>query len=152
MESPTGIPRVVASQVTGDNYYKGIFLSPTLKTPDSGLVHVPNPGSAKTPSLGKQSGGRVTSVMAPDEPSFKTSTEWDTQCEGVLAAQPRRAGTKELPSGLRLPSRLPPKVRLFQCAQRQAWIPDSGHLVIFWRVTNNLVSEAPFLVDTKGLF
>lgn len=66
MESPTRIPRVVPSQATRDNYYKGIFLSLTLRTPDSGLV----------PLLGMQSGGRVTSVMAPDEPSFKNSTKW----------------------------------------------------------------------------
>lgn len=90
--------------------------------------------------------------MAPDEPSFKTSTERDMQCEGILTAQHHRAGTKELPSGLRLPSQLPPRVPLFQCTQRQDWLPDSGHLVIFWRVTNNVISEAPFLVDTEGLF
>lgn len=43
MESPTRILRVIPSQVTWGNYYKGIFGSPTLKTLDS------EPGACSKP-------------------------------------------------------------------------------------------------------
>ncbi|XP_006778220.1 PREDICTED: protein Mis18-beta [Myotis davidii] len=75
-----------------------------------------------------------------DGSSFTTSMEWDTQVV---------KGSSPLGSAV------------FQCARCHAVLADSVHLawdlsralgaVVFSRVTNNVVLEAPFLVGIEGL-
>lgn len=105
MESPTRIPRVVPSQVTRDNYYKGIFLSPTFKT-----------SGACSKSGSRQ--GAITPFAKWREVDFCDGTWWTffqnfhrdgDRVEHAVVTGPRS-----------------PRCSLCQCAQRHAGLPARG--------------------------
>ncbi|KAB0355302.1 hypothetical protein FD755_021810 [Muntiacus reevesi] len=113
-------------------------------------------GIAKQPR-GDFCDGTKTAI---DEPSFTTSMEWDTQV--VKRLQPERCAVFRVPcSVFRVPCsvfRVPCSV--FRRAQGHGLLTDSAHLawdlsralgaVVFSRVTDNVVLEAPFLVGIEA--
>lgn len=119
MESPTRIPRVVPSQVTWDNDYKGIFLSPILKTSDF------------------KAWGTIARYAKWREGDF-CDDNWRTffqNFHGVGHAVwrgPRR-----------------PRCALCHRAQGHAWLPDSGRLVISWRLQMTWFRKLPSWLALK---
>uniref|UniRef100_A0A8C9GMH8 Mis18 domain-containing protein n=1 Tax=Piliocolobus tephrosceles TaxID=591936 RepID=A0A8C9GMH8_9PRIM len=88
---------------------------------------------------------------AIDEASFTTSMEWDTQVvKGYSPLGPAGLGAEEPAAISQLPSWLQPE-RLLADSVHLAWdLSRSLGAVVFSRVTNNVVLEAPFLVGIEG--